>query len=115
MRLRRDGEKLSHRAAPDYYLPVAPRRPELNHDKSGALAWIGDTIRSRGLFGALRCYAAGTVELLRDLAPGRRKSRYGDIEYDFEHGVDTTWATVSLPFAQFAFHLGFPFCPSGQR
>jgi SAM-dependent methyltransferase len=96
MRLRRDGEKLSHRAAPDYYLPVAPRRPELNHDKSGALAWIGDTIRSRGLFGALRCYAAGTVELLRDLTPARRKSRYGDIDYDFEHSVDTTWANVSL-------------------
>jgi SAM-dependent methyltransferase len=96
MRLRRDAAKLSHRAAPDYYPFVAPRRPELNHDKSGALAWIGDTIRSRGPFGALRCYAAGTVELLRDLTPARRKSRYSDIDYDFEHGVDTTWATVSL-------------------
>jgi hypothetical protein len=33
---------------------------------------------------------------LRDLTPERRKSRYGDIDYDFEHGVDTTWATVSI-------------------
>ncbi len=79
-----------------YYLPVAERKPQPNHNKSGALAWISDTIRSRGLFGALRCYAAGDVELLRDLAPARRKSRYGDIDYDFEHSVDTTWATVSL-------------------
>jgi SAM-dependent methyltransferase len=36
------------------------------------------------------------MELLRDLSPARRKSRYGDIDFDFEHNVDTTWATVSL-------------------
>lgn len=34
--------------------------------------------------------------MLRDLTPSRRRSRYGDIDYDFDHGVDTTWATVSL-------------------
>jgi SAM-dependent methyltransferase len=94
--MRRDAAKLSHCAAPNYYLPVAERRPQLNHNKSGALAWISDTFRSRGLFGAVRWYAASTVELLRDLTPARRKSRYGDIDYDFEHGVDTTWANVSL-------------------
>jgi SAM-dependent methyltransferase len=94
--MRRDAAKLSHCAAPNYYLHVAERRPQLNHNKSGALAWISDTFRSRGLFGAVRWYAASTVELLRDLTPARRKSRYGDIDYDFEHGVDTTWANVSL-------------------
>jgi SAM-dependent methyltransferase len=36
------------------------------------------------------------VTLLRDLTPDRRKSRYGDIGYDFDHGVDTTWANVSF-------------------
>ena len=46
--------------------------------------------------GALRHYAAGTFGFLRDLTPSRRRSRYGDIDYDFDHGVDTTWATVSL-------------------
>jgi len=44
----------------------------------------------------MRYYAAGAFELLRDLTPGRRRSRYGDIDYDFDHGVDTTWATVKL-------------------
>lgn len=34
--------------------------------------------------------------MLRDLTPARRKSRYGDIDYDFEHNVDTTWANVGL-------------------
>jgi len=44
----------------------------------------------------MRYYAAGTIALLRDLTPTRRRSRYGDIDYDFDHGMDTTWATVSL-------------------
>ena len=92
---RRDAATLSHGAARSYYLPVAERTPQSNHNKSGALAWLSDTFRSRGLFGAVRWYAAGAVELLRDLTPARRKSRYGDIDYDFEHGVDTTWANVT--------------------
>ena len=46
--------------------------------------------------GALRYYSAGAFELLCDLTPERRRSRYGDIDYDFEHSVDTTWATVPL-------------------
>ena len=40
--------------------------------------------------GAIRDYAAGFVELLRDLTPERRKSRYGDIDFDFEYGP--AWA-----------------------
>ncbi len=88
--------KLSQDAARNYYLPVDGRKPQPNRDRSGGLAWIGDTVQGRGLIGALRWYAAGAVEFLRDLTPARRKSRYGDIDYDFEHGVDTTWANVSL-------------------
>ena len=61
-----------------------------------ARAWIRATIRERGLLGALRYYAAGCFELLRDLTPQRRRSRYGDIDYDFDHSVDTSWATISL-------------------
>ena len=34
--------------------------------------------------------------MLCDLLPAHRRSRYGDVDYDFEHGVDTTWATVSV-------------------
>jgi hypothetical protein len=93
-RQRRDATKLSPDATRNYYLLVDERNP--SHNKIGALDWIGDTFRRRGLLGAVRWYALSTVELLRDLTPARRKSRYGDIDYDFEHGVDTTWATVSL-------------------
>jgi hypothetical protein len=62
----------------------------------GALTWLRDSFRHRGVGGSLRYYAREFVDLLRDLTPARRKSRFGDIDFDFEHGVDTTWATVSL-------------------
>ena len=62
----------------------------------GALTWLRDSFRHRGFAGSLRYYAREFVDLLRDLTPERRKSRYGDVDYDFEHGVDTAWATISL-------------------
>jgi len=77
-----------------YYRVVANRSDERRRDS--ALTWIGDAISAKGLLGALRLYGSGFLELLRDLTPLRRKSRYGDIDFDIEHGVETTWATVSL-------------------
>ncbi len=62
----------------------------------GALTWLRDSLRHRGLGGSLRYYGREFVDLLRDLTPERRKSRYGDIDFDVDHGVDTTWANVSL-------------------
>jgi len=59
-------------------------------------AGIADTIRHRGCLGSLGYYAKAIFQLLRDLTPERRRSRYGDIDYDFDHGVDTTWSNVSL-------------------
>jgi SAM-dependent methyltransferase len=72
------------------------RSPEQDPDRNNVIGWIGETVRARGFLGALRFYAAGLVELVRDLTPARRRSRYGDVDFDFEHGVDTTWATVGL-------------------
>lgn len=60
------------------------------------LDWFRDSIRNRGAIGTLRYYAWEFADVLRDLTPERRRSRYGDIDFDFEHNVDTTWATVSL-------------------
>ena len=80
-----------------YHRHVDRLEPPMNAGNSGkAIAWIRDAIRSRGWLGALRYYAAESFELLRDRTPTRRRSRYGDIDYDFDHGVDTTWATVRL-------------------
>jgi len=74
---------------------MAQQSPRSTRDDSIS-AWIGDTVRHLGVLGAMRYYLTASVEFLRDLTPQRRRSRYGDIDYDFEHGVDTTWATVSL-------------------
>ena len=71
-------------------------QPHAPDNRDNALFWVRETVHRRGLAGAIRDYAAGFVELLRDLTPERRKSRYGDIDFDFEHGVDTSWATVPL-------------------
>ena len=67
-----------------------------NPHSEGALTWLRDSLRHRGVGGSLRYYGRELVDMLRDLTPERRKSRYGDIDFDFEHSVDTTWATVSL-------------------
>lgn len=77
-----------------YYPEVPERAPD--SDRRDFIGWMRDAFRARGLVGALRFYAAGLFELARDLTPARRRSRYGDIDFDFEHGVDTTWATLGL-------------------
>jgi SAM-dependent methyltransferase len=69
---------------------------EVRTEQSGALDWIRETIRVYGLFGAVAYYFGRSIEFLRDLTPQRRRSRYGDIDYDFDHSVDTTWANIPL-------------------
>jgi hypothetical protein len=64
--------------------------------QDGILIWLRDSLRHRGVAGSLRYYGREFLDLVRDLTPERRRSRYGDIDFDFDHGVDTTWATVSL-------------------
>ncbi len=70
--------------------------PNTRLRRETALDWIRDVLRHRGILGALRYYGGATFDLLCDLTPKRRRSRYGDIDYDFDHEVDTTWATLSL-------------------
>lgn len=72
-----------------------PHRDSLSQ-RRGALGWIADVVRYRGILGAVGYYGGAAFEFLRDLTPQRRRSRYGDTDYDFDHNVDTTWATVSL-------------------
>ena len=60
------------------------------------MIWLRDSLEHRGLGGSLRYYFREFVDMLYDLTPERRRSRYGDIDFDFDYGVDTTWATVSL-------------------
>jgi SAM-dependent methyltransferase len=59
-------------------------------------AWLRELLQREGLVRG----CAGAVRSLADLAldylPSRKRLRYGDIDYDFEHGVNTTWAAPTL-------------------
>ena len=67
-----------------------------NPQSEGAFTWLRDSLRHRGFAGSLRYYGREFLDLLRDLTPERRKSRYGDIDFDVDHGVNTTWANVTM-------------------
>jgi predicted RNA methylase len=59
------------------------------------MRWARDSVRARGLSKSF-VYLAGQVwSLLCDSMPERRRSRFGDIDYDCEYGFDTTWARLS--------------------
>jgi SAM-dependent methyltransferase len=64
--------------------------------EEAALAWWRDLLRREGLMrgGWSAMKAAG--ELALDYLPSRKRLRFGDIDYDFDHGVNTTWANPSL-------------------
>jgi SAM-dependent methyltransferase len=57
-------------------------------------AWWREQIRARGAWGASRVLLRELWEFFRDSLPERRRARYGDMEYDWEHRVNTTAGTV---------------------
>lgn len=61
---------------------------------AAARQWARDSMRARGLLGSCKYLAEQLWLLVRDSMPERQRSRFGDIEYDFDHGVDTTWARL---------------------
>lgn len=64
---------------------------------SGLRLWLNDNLRERGVMGTVGEAFRQVFCLARDYTPARRRLRYGDLDYDFDHaGVDTTWANVDL-------------------
>lgn len=59
------------------------------------MRWARDSVRARGLGKSLTYLAEQAWSLLRDSMPDRRRSRFGDIDYDCDYGFDTTWARLS--------------------
>jgi|SRR5580704_11004961 SAM-dependent methyltransferase len=47
-----------------------------------------------GFLPTLHHFLAILLEFARESAPGRRKQRYGDVDYDWDYRVDTTGATI---------------------
>jgi hypothetical protein len=59
-------------------------------------AWWRGLIQREGLLHGTGAALRALVELGLDYLPSRKRLRYGDIDYDFEHGVNTTWAAPTL-------------------
>jgi hypothetical protein len=57
--------------------------------------WWGEGIRHNGFLSTLRIFLHELWDFVRESTPEQKRRRYGDVEYDWEHGVNTTSATVS--------------------
>ncbi len=53
-----------------------------------------DRIRNEGVLRAGFALLQGSLQLARDYLPSRRRMRYGDLDFDWDHRVDTTWSNV---------------------
>jgi len=60
-----------------------------------AWQWWIDSAAREGRVAATRQLLAALWEFARDSTPGRRRQRYGDADYDWEHRVNTTSAAVN--------------------
>jgi len=61
---------------------------------SALVRWWRDEARENGAFDACWLLIGNLWGVARDSTPERRRRRYGDMEYDWEHRVNTTSGTV---------------------
>lgn len=61
-----------------------------------ALAWWRSGVRHQGFIRTAQTFFHEMRDFLRDSSPSRRRQCYGDVDYDWQHRVDTTGATVSF-------------------
>jgi hypothetical protein len=57
-------------------------------------SWWREQEREKGARSTTRVLAGNLWAFVRDSTPERRRQRYGDMEYDWEHRVNTTSGTV---------------------
>lgn len=62
--------------------------------QSAVKRWWTEHSREQGFRGASALLARELWEFVRDSTPARRRQRYGDMDYDWEHHVNTTSGTV---------------------
>ena len=56
--------------------------------------WWREQARAKGAAGATALLVGNLWSFVRESTPERRRGRYGDMEYDWEHRVNTTSGTV---------------------
>jgi len=70
---------------------VSPQNPTLAHALRN---WWRQNASEHGQAATFRSFCTELWGFLRDSTPEQRRRRYGDVEYDWDHHVDTTSATV---------------------
>lgn len=70
---------------------------------------IGDGMARDGLIRTLAQIANALFRIIVELTPERRKARYGDLDFDLDHSVDTTRANVSFRTQLAATLAGHPY------
>lgn len=71
-----------------------------------------ESLRYFGFWSALRELVAACWRAMLELLPSRRKARFGDLDYDWEHEVDTTRSNVSFRTQLLAELAGRPYFAS---
>lgn len=59
-------------------------------------ARLQEMLARHGVLRTLAALGKGAFEIARDYLPSRRRLRYGDMDFDWEHRVDTTWSNIPL-------------------
>jgi 16S rRNA G966 N2-methylase RsmD len=86
-------------------------KPQFNFRRAFARHWR-ESVRRHGVWRTVRQQGGALFRLLRELLPDRRKSKYGDLEYDWDHMVDTTRANVPFRTQLMAALSGHQYFPS---
>ena len=91
---------------------TAPARLSLH---TALQEWWADSVQRHGLPSTIRTFVNEVWDFLRESTPEQKRRRYGDVEYDWEHAVNTTSATVSWRDRLLGvFHSGYqPTDPAG--
>jgi SAM-dependent methyltransferase len=70
------------------------------------------SVRYYGLQHTVAQLTEAAYRFFREFLPGRRKAKYGDLDYDFDHSVDTTRANVSFRAQLIAALSGHQYFPT---
>lgn len=75
--------------------PPAAAPAEFNSRRAYARHWR-ESVHYFGWWRSLREVAGASWDALLEQLPSRRKARFGDLDYDWEHSVDTTRSNVGF-------------------
>src|SRR5947209_601827 len=70
------------------------------------------SVRYYGLRHTISQVAEAAYRFFREFLPGRRRAKYGDLDYDFDHMVDTTRANVGFRAQLIAALSGHQYFPT---